>query len=212
MAENKNLLIRRAEEKDIPVLEQLLEQIANVHADARPDLFVYGSQKYYKDELSRLIREAEEDELSGEKNGENKAENKAGNTAKGENFKINDISKEKNSKASEAITGVKKSKTKIYVAEKDGEVLGHIFFEIQDHSGEAHRQDGKSIYIDDLCVKEEARGLSVGKQLLDFAKEYGKKAGCYHLTLTCFWGNQAVYSFYEKQGLKPLDVEMEILL
>ena len=50
MAENKNLLIRRAEEKDIPVLEQLLEQIANVHADARPDLFVYGSQKYYKDE------------------------------------------------------------------------------------------------------------------------------------------------------------------
>ena len=209
MAENKNLLIRRAEEKDIPVLEQLLEQIANVHADARPDLFVYGSQKYYKDELSRLIREAEEDDAF---NGISSIEHNAEPTSKGENFKINDISKEKNSKASEAITGVKKSKTKIYVAEKDGEVLGHIFFEIQDHSGEAHRQDGKSIYIDDLCVKEEARGLSVGKQLLDFAKEYGKKAGCYHLTLTCFWGNQAAYNFYEKQGLKPLDVEMEILL
>lgn len=209
MAENKNLLIRRAEEKDIPVLEQLLEQIANVHADARPDLFVYGSQKYYKDELSRLIREAEEDDAF---NGISSIEHNAEPTSKGENFKINDISKEKNSKASEAITGVKKSKTKIYVAEKDGEVLGHIFFEIQDHSGEAHRQDGKSIYIDDLCVKEEARGLSVGKQLLDFAKEYGKKAGCYHLTLTCFWGNQAAYSFYEKQGLKPLNVEMEILL
>lgn len=209
MAENKNLLIRRAEEKDIPVLEQLLEQIANVHADARPDLFVYGSQKYYRDELSRLIREAEEDDAF---NGISSIEHNAEPTSKGENFKINDISKEKNSKASEAITGVKKSKTKIYVSEKDGEVLGHIFFEIQDHSGEAHRQDGKSIYIDDLCVKEEARGLSVGKQLLDFAKEYGKKAGCYHLTLTCFWGNQAAYSFYEKQGLKPLDVEMEIPL
>lgn len=209
MAENKNLLIRRAEGKDIPVLEQLLEQIANVHADARPDLFVHGSQKYYKDELSRLIREAEEDDAF---NGISSIEHNAEPTSKGENFKINDISKEKNSKASEAITGVKKSKTKIDVAEKDGEVLGHIFFEIQDHSGEAHRQNGKSIYIDDLCVKEEARGLSVGKQLLDFAKEYGKKAGCYHLTLTCFWGNQAAYSFYEKQGLKPLNVEMEILL
>lgn len=209
MAENKNLLIRRAEGKDIPVLEQLLEQIANVHADARPDLFVHGSQKYYKDELSRLIREAEEDDAF---NGISSIEHNAEPTSKGENFKINDISKEKNSKASEAITGVKKSKTKIYVAEKDGEVLGHIFFEIQDHSGEAHRQNGKSIYIDDLCVKEEARGLSVGKQLLDFAKEYGKKAGCYHLTLTCFWGKQAAYSFYEKQGLKPLNVEMEILL
>ena len=209
MAENKNLLIRRAEEKDIPILEQLLEQIANVHADARPDLFVHGSQKYYKEELSQLIREAEEDD--GLK-GVNSIECKAELTSKGENFKINDISKEKNSKASEAIIGAKKSKTKIYVAEKDGEVLGHIFFEIQDHSGEPHRQNGKSIYIDDLCVKEEARGLSVGKQLLDFAKEYGKKAGCYHLTLTCFWGNQAAYSFYEKQGLKPLDVEMEILL
>ena len=145
MAENKNLLIRRAEGKDIPVLEQLLEQIANVHADARPDLFVHGSQKYYKDELSRLIREAEEDDAF---NGISSIEHNAEPTSKGENFKINDISKEKNSKASEAITGVKKSKTKIDVAEKDGEVLGHIFFEIQDHSGEAHRQNGKSIYME----------------------------------------------------------------
>ena len=38
--------IRRAEEKDIPQIEELLYQVHKVHSDKRPDLFIPGSKKY----------------------------------------------------------------------------------------------------------------------------------------------------------------------
>lgn len=36
--------IRRAEEKDIPQIEELLYQVHKVHSDKRPDLFIPGSK------------------------------------------------------------------------------------------------------------------------------------------------------------------------
>ena len=40
------MYIRKAEKKDIPQIEELLYQVAKVHADARPDLFRAGQKKY----------------------------------------------------------------------------------------------------------------------------------------------------------------------
>lgn len=47
--------IRRAVEKDVPGLVELLLQVCNVHADGRPDLFVHGSRKYSDAELCALL-------------------------------------------------------------------------------------------------------------------------------------------------------------
>ena len=47
--------IRRAEEKDIPRLEELLLQVNLVHHKGRPDLFQVGT-KYTSEELSALLR------------------------------------------------------------------------------------------------------------------------------------------------------------
>ena len=38
--------IRRANEKDIPRLVELLEQVLQIHADIRPDIFIPGTTKY----------------------------------------------------------------------------------------------------------------------------------------------------------------------
>ena len=35
--------IRRANEKDIPRLVELLEQVLQIHADIRPDIFIPGT-------------------------------------------------------------------------------------------------------------------------------------------------------------------------
>lgn len=40
--------IRRAHEKDIPRLIELLEQVLQIHADIRPDIFYSGNDKIYK--------------------------------------------------------------------------------------------------------------------------------------------------------------------
>ena len=49
--------VRRAEERDIPRISELLVQVNNVHADGRPDLFIRDCRKYTDDELKKLIRD-----------------------------------------------------------------------------------------------------------------------------------------------------------
>lgn len=49
------LRIRRAAGKDIPILEELLLQVENVHNAVRPDLFVANTKKYDEKQLKRII-------------------------------------------------------------------------------------------------------------------------------------------------------------
>ena len=46
-----NITVRKAEEKDIPRITDLLFQVHKVHSDKRPDLFRRGSKKYDENEL-----------------------------------------------------------------------------------------------------------------------------------------------------------------
>lgn len=51
--------IRRAEERDIPRMGELLLQVCRVHHDGRPDLFRAGGRKYDDEELRTLLKDAE---------------------------------------------------------------------------------------------------------------------------------------------------------
>ena len=53
------MIIRKAEEKDIPRILELLEQVLQIHADFRPDIFIPGTTKYTADELTELLKNAE---------------------------------------------------------------------------------------------------------------------------------------------------------
>lgn len=48
--------IRKAEEKDISRLHELLGQVLQIHADIRPDIFIPNTTKYTGDELQALKR------------------------------------------------------------------------------------------------------------------------------------------------------------
>lgn len=49
------MTVRRAEEKDIPVLKTLLMEVLNIHAQGRPDIFVPNTTKYTDEELVKII-------------------------------------------------------------------------------------------------------------------------------------------------------------
>lgn len=49
--------IRRANENDIPRLLELLEQVLQIHADIRPDIFIPGTTKYTNEELAQMIKD-----------------------------------------------------------------------------------------------------------------------------------------------------------
>lgn len=51
--------IRRAENRDIPRIMELLSQVLEVHAAGRPDLFKSGTTKYSDPELAEIIADDE---------------------------------------------------------------------------------------------------------------------------------------------------------
>ena len=53
--EASEMNIRRANEKDIPRLIELLEQVLQIHADIRPDIFIPGTTKYTNNEFTIYI-------------------------------------------------------------------------------------------------------------------------------------------------------------
>ena len=53
----ETMRIRRAEEKDIPRLHELLGQVLQIHADIRPDIFIPGTTKYTDEELRDMIHD-----------------------------------------------------------------------------------------------------------------------------------------------------------
>ena len=50
------MIIRKAEEKDIPRILELLKQVLQIHADIRPDIFIPDTTKYTTDELTELLK------------------------------------------------------------------------------------------------------------------------------------------------------------
>ncbi|MGT2961037.1 GNAT family N-acetyltransferase [Streptococcus caballi] len=154
------MTIRRAENRDIPSLQDLLQQVLFVHHQARPDLFEAQGNKYTQAQLEGLLH--------------------------------ND-------------------QRPVFVYEdENGQVLGHMFTIIEETH--APQVPHKTLFIDDLCVSEAARGQKIGEQLYQFALNYAKESGCYNLTLNVWNDNEGALRFYQRQGLKPQETRMEHIL
>ncbi len=157
----ENLIIRRAEEKDIPIINKLLFEVLKVHSDVRPDLFKAGTKKYTDEELKEILAD---------------------------------------------------DKTPVFVAEQDGGVVGYAFCVHQQFINNNNMTDIKTLYIDDLCVDEAARGMHIGKALYEYVVEYARAQGYYNVTLNVWADNVNAVKFYERIGLKIQKIGMEAVL
>lgn len=100
----------------------------------------------------------------------------------------------------------------VFVFEDGGKILGHAFcqlFEIKDHR---LLQDIKTLYIDDICVDEAARGRHVGKALYDYVLDFARSMCCYNVTLNVWEGNDAALAFYRSMGMHVQKTGMETIL
>ena len=93
-------------------------------------------------------------------------------------------------------------KTPVFVAESDGKILGYAFCIHKQFINDNNMTDVKTLYIDDLCVDENARGKHIGKTLYDFVVSYAKENGYYNVTLNVWADNKKAVGFYEKIGLR----------
>ena len=107
-------------------------------------------------------------------------------------------------------------KTPIFVAVEEnapaGEILGYAFCIFQQHIDNNILTDVKTLYIDDLCVDEEKRGLHIGQKLYEYVLAFAREQGCYNVTLNVWSCNESAMRFYEKCGLVPQKIGMEKIL
>ena len=136
------MFIRKAEEKDIPRILELLGQVLQIHADIRPDIFIPGTTKYTTDELTELLKNEEKP---------------------------------------------------VYVAADEADVcVGYAFCQLKEQPFSNNMVPFKSLFIDDLCVDQQAREQHIGErfQQKNFMKKWecGQKKGrwnTYYKMLNC---------------------------
>ena len=154
--------IRPAQEKDIPKIENLLEQILLVHHKGRSDIFKATGKKSNAQALTQMLNDP--------------------------------------------------SRPIFVAADENDNVIGYVFCIFKQKINHSVLTDVKTLFIDDLCVDEGARGQNIGKKLYDFALNFAKKEGCYNLTLDAWADNTRAVRFYEKLGMKVQKYVFEEIL
>ena len=96
--------------------------------------------------------------------------------------------------------------------QEESKILGHAFCMITEVKDDKLLQDIKTLYIDDICVDENARGKHIGKALYEYVRDYAQSIGCNNITLNVWDGNDAALSFYRNMGMKVQKTTMEIVL
>lgn len=102
--------------------------------------------------------------------------------------------------------------TPVFVCEKDTQIVGHAFCVHKQVIGDSVLTDIRTLYVDDICVDEGSRGAHVGTRLFDAVKAYAREKKFYNITLNVWSCNPGAMAFYEKLGLVPQKVGMEMIL
>lgn len=83
----------------------------------------------------------------------------------------------------------------VFVAVEGKKVLGYAFLIHQQIQNSHILTDVRTLYLDDLCVDESARGMGIGKKLYEFVVDFAKKEGFYNLTLNVWSCNPGALRF-----------------
>ena len=100
--------------------------------------------------------------------------------------------------------------TPVFVCTDDNDyILGHAFCVVKQFKDDSVLTDIRTLYVDDICVDEAARGKGVGRQLYEYVEEYAREEGFYNVTLNVWSCNPGAVKFYETMGLMPQKIGME---
>lgn len=100
----------------------------------------------------------------------------------------------------------------IFVAVEGEAVLGYAFCSRRSYDGTGVSTRREEIYVDDVCVEENARGQGIATALLEQVFAYARAEGCQFVTLNVWNGNDTAQRFYEGLGMTVRNFNMEIKL
>ena len=100
----------------------------------------------------------------------------------------------------------------VWAAMEGETMLGYCFCQWRTYRDSTALTDRLELYIDDLCIDEESRGHGVARKLYDHVVSVARERNCNFITLNVWCGNDRAMRFYEKMGLTPRSIMMEVKL
>ena len=100
----------------------------------------------------------------------------------------------------------------VFVCVEDSRLLGYAFCILEETKETTSLRPVRTLYLDDLCVDQHARGRHIGTLLYDQVLRTAREEGCARVTLHAWCFNEKALGFYEKMGMKPLYTTMEQLI
>ncbi len=114
--------------------------------------------------------------------------------------------------ASQVLNMLDSSKTPVFVAIAEEKVVGYGFCQVKSYDCDPVMVDRTEIYIDDICVDENCRSTGVGTAIYREIVRYAKMRKADFITLNVWCCNESAMAFYEKLGMKPQKIGMEVKL
>jgi GNAT superfamily N-acetyltransferase len=98
---------------------------------------------------------------------------------------------------------------RVFVAEAEGAIVGYVC--VLAHAPAEEPADGLSseAKVIDLVVTEAARGMGVGRRLLEAAESFARSEGAVWLRVQVFAWNQAARRLYANHGFSEFEVTLE---
>ncbi|MBM3135807.1 MAG: GNAT family N-acetyltransferase [Chloroflexi bacterium] len=87
----------------------------------------------------------------------------------------------------------------VYVAVAEGQIVGSFELLIMDNLAHVGAPSG---IVEDVVVHPAWRGQGIGKQMMAFALQQCRQAGCYKLALSSNRKREAAHRFYEALGFQ----------
>lgn len=96
----------------------------------------------------------------------------------------------------------------MFVAEREGRVVGHLAVGRERRPPFVREEWRDYAYVSELFLREEARGLGLGRALLEAAEAWARGQGLPTLVLSVLVGNDLAAGRYEAFGFRPTAMEM----
>ncbi len=105
-----------------------------------------------------------------------------------------------------------KSRTILVAVDEDDCVMGYAFCQIRESDGSGIFAAVKTLWVEDLCVDEKARGQGIGGELHKAVERVAVENNCHSITLNVWDFNDCAKNFYTAHGMKPQRTIMEKML
>jgi GNAT superfamily N-acetyltransferase len=97
----------------------------------------------------------------------------------------------------------------LYVATEDRAIIGTFALLIMDNLAHGGAPSG---IVEDVVVSPACQGKGVGKQMMQFAMDRCREAGCYKLALSSHLKRTQAHQFYESLGFEHHGYSYQVVL